>query len=76
MINNWRNCGNCIASCEEVIRRVLAHYDCEFWTPIQCKYCGGLLSEIREHNGRKYRHCYSCHAEFFVEVTACDTTGI
>ena len=26
--------------------------------------CGGTLSEIREHNGKKYRHCYSCHFEF------------
>lgn len=30
--------------------------------------CGGKLSEIRVHNGRRYRHCYSCHFEFFEEV--------
>jgi L-asparaginase II len=30
--------------------------------------CGGILSPIREHKGKKYRHCYSCHGEFF---TAC-----
>lgn len=29
-----------------------------------CPFCGGTLSEIREHNGKKYRHCYSCHFEF------------
>ena len=29
-----------------------------------CQYCGGILSEIREHNSRKYRHCYACHFEF------------
>ena len=27
---------------------------------------GGILSEIREHNGKKYRHCYACHYEFEV----------
>ena len=29
-----------------------------------CPKCGGALSEIREHNGKKYRHCYGCHFEF------------
>lgn len=28
-----------------------------------CPLCGGTLSEIRESNGKKYRHCYSCHME-------------
>jgi len=27
--------------------------------------CGGTLSTVREHNGRKYRHCYACHSEFY-----------
>ena len=27
----------------------------------RCHFCGGKLSEIRYHDGRKYRHCYSCH---------------
>lgn len=31
---------------------------------LRCKFCGGLLSEVREHNGKKYRHCFSCHFEF------------
>ena len=30
----------------------------------KCQRCGGTLSEIREHNGRRYRHCYACHFEF------------
>ena len=36
------------------------------WKPIPCPYCAGFLSEVREHKGRKYRHCYSCHFEFFL----------
>ena len=29
-----------------------------------CPKCGGLLSAVREHRGKRYRHCYSCHFEF------------
>ena len=28
---------------------------------LRCPFCGGKLSEVRDDNGRKYRHCYSCH---------------
>lgn len=46
-----------------------------FWEPIHCRLCGGPLSEIREHKIkvgdeeviRHYRHCYSCHMEFYKE---------
>lgn len=31
---------------------------------IPCPSCGGILSEVREYNGIKYRHCYACHFEF------------
>lgn len=37
-----------------------------FWRKIPCPACGGALSEIRTHNGKKYRHCYSCHFEFSI----------
>lgn len=60
MDDSWKTCDNCarwICHCE----------DKKLWKPIPCKYCGGALSEIRENNGRKYRHCYACHAEFFEE---------
>ena len=30
----------------------------------RCRFCGGRLSEIRTHNGLRYRHCFSCHFEF------------
>lgn len=40
---------------------------CMFWLPMLCPYCGGALSELRDHNGRKHRHCYSCHFEFYEE---------
>lgn len=34
------------------------------WQPIPCPYCGGWLSKIKEHKGKKYRHCYACNFEF------------
>lgn len=33
----------------------------------KCMHCGGTLSEIRMHNGRRLRHCYSCHFEFYLD---------
>jgi len=33
----------------------------------KCRYCGGTLSEIRVHNGRRLQHCYSCHFEFYLD---------
>lgn len=29
-----------------------------------CPFCLGALSEMRIQNGRRLRHCYSCHFEF------------
>ena len=63
MMSDWRSCNNC------------SNDDCPWdddgaacnrWKPMRCR-CGGTLSEIREHNGKRYRHCYSCHFEFFEE---------
>lgn len=34
---------------------------------VKCKYCGGTLSEVRMHNGRRLQHCYSCHFEFYLD---------
>lgn len=63
---DWRSCANCKK--QECYRTLLSHNietekPCDGWEPIQCPYCGGAMSEIREHNGRRYRHCYSCHME-------------
>lgn len=33
----------------------------------QCPCCGGPLSNIRTHNGARYRHCFACHKEFPVD---------
>ena len=33
----------------------------------RCHFCGGKLSEVRDDNGRKYRHCYSCHFDQYEE---------
>ena len=60
-MDDWRSCDNCARN----------HCHCEnlrLWTPIPCPVCGGVLSTIREHKGKKYRHCYSCHGEFFLEA--------
>lgn len=33
-----------------------------------CKFCGGTLSDVRtDKDNKKYRHCYSCHFEFYIE---------
>ena len=37
---------------------------CSLWIKLRCPSCGGILSEIRYQNGRRLRHCYSCHFEF------------
>lgn len=61
-MSNWKSCGNCSI--------VYDPYYCDMclewneWKPILCPLCGGILSEIREHNGKKYRHCYACHFEY------------
>lgn len=33
----------------------------------RCKFCGGKLSEEKEHNGKRYRHCYGCHFDWEVD---------
>lgn len=67
-MSEWRSCDNCgvfplTNYCTVKTNTIV----CDYWKQIPCKSCGGTLSEIREHNGRKYRHCYSCHSEVFVE---------
>lgn len=32
-----------------------------------CPRCKTNMSDILDHNGRKYRHCYSCHSDFYLE---------
>lgn len=34
---------------------------------VRCPKCGGMLSEVREYKGERYRHCYACHSEFFLD---------
>ena len=34
---------------------------------LRCPFCGGKLSAIREHDGKRYRHCYSCHFDQYEE---------
>jgi len=66
-MTNWRSCGNCddYKCYKHMVEIGLEKgMPCDDWEPIPCKRCGGALSEIREHNGKRYRHCYSCHFEF------------
>lgn len=60
-MNSWKSCENCSSECKGFAS------PCPWWNPIPCRYCGGALSETREHNGKKYRHCFACHFEFFEE---------
>lgn len=65
MTDNWRTCDNCgDYACPHYING-----PCRVWEPIHCPSCGGILSEIREHDGMKYRHCYACHFEFSEKET-------
>ena len=78
---SWKTCGNCVRNrinrmvgeylaCGETHKYWCNHLSQEmaFWEQIPCPLCGGILSEIREHNGKKYRHCYACHFEYEEET--------
>lgn len=74
-MSNWQSCGNCRRNtkcpywvfCEDKRSYMIA------WEPIPCPLCGGSLSEVKEHKTkvgdeeviRHYRHCFSCHMEFY-----------
>lgn len=64
-MTNYKSCGNCSSEiCSKVMLETgLATYLEMCWRPIHCPKCGGILSEVREHDGRKYRHCFACHME-------------
>ena len=66
MNNSWKSCNNCSnMDCSWDRDEFFFQFEiCKRWKPMPCKNCGGALSKIREHNGKKYRHCYSCHFEF------------
>ena len=69
-MTDWRRCDNCFhfgKICSGGFVEICITRKVSGWNPIPCKNCGGALSEIREHNGRRYRHCYACHFEFFEE---------
>ena len=64
-MSDYKSCDNCYVFplttyCKVKINRII----CDYWKPIPCPSCGGVLSDVREHNGKKYRHCYACHFEF------------
>lgn len=67
-MDDWKSCENCNdRACYVIMARMNETEEiCDSWEPMRCR-CGGALSTTRVHNGRKYRHCYSCHFEFFEE---------
>lgn len=69
MADDWKSCENCgDTRCRNFMEEHGLLYGpiCGEWQPIRCR-CGGALSTTRVHNGRRYRHCYSCHFEFYEE---------
>ena len=62
-MSDYRSCENCDLDCKEHANYCTLHARF-LWIPIPCPYCGEAMSEIREHNGKQYRHCYGCHFEF------------
>ena len=77
-MSNWKSCGNCAEEESFCAKNPFFVMECveygrDSWIPIDCPLCGGALSEIREHRMkvgneeviRHYRHCFSCHMEFY-----------
>lgn len=64
--------GECIFIANPELKRIaealVGGVPCD-WKPIECPNCGGALSELRFHRGKSYRHCYSCHFEYYKEET-------
>lgn len=68
-MNNWKSCKNCIkeSTCLTVEKFKTVDKCCICWHPLRCR-CGGALSEIRyDTKNKPYRHCYSCHFDFYIE---------
>lgn len=69
-MDDWKNCENCAdQSCYAWMLHdhIVMEEICDDWKPLRCR-CGGALSTTRYHNGKPYRHCYSCHMEFYEDV--------
>ena len=71
-MSDWKSCENCgDRSCYEDMKKA-GEFDltvpCDDWSKLPCPKCGGALSVTRGHNGKLYRHCFSCHFES--EVTS------
>ena len=68
---SYKSCENCIRR-PDVCRGYFAddciEYDFRMLGKIPCPKCGGILSETREHAGKKFRYCYACHFEFEEET--------
>lgn len=61
-----KSCDNCgVKGCS----KSMSDEPCFAWERIECPNCGGALSELRFHRGKSYRHCYSCHFEYYKEET-------
>ena len=70
-MNALKTCDNCgDVKCRDCQIRngndITKETDCDYWQPMPCPFCGGTLSETREHNRQRWRHCFSCHFEWSV----------
>lgn len=69
-MSDWRSCDNCgdriCYGYMQINPKLDLTRSCYDWQKIPCTFCGGALSEKRYHNGKVYRHCYACHAEFYI----------
>jgi len=73
-MDDWKSCDNCRSIVDPSWCACRNCHDDEgnkdksMWEKIPCRRCSGALSEIRiDKDGRPYRHCYSCHGEFYVD---------
>ena len=67
-MSDWKSCGNCQREDECRYWSIcIPQEDFPLWRPLPCPKCGGTLSEIRVQGGKRLRHCYSCHFEFYLE---------
>lgn len=69
-MSDYKSCWNClnyaVSCCGVMVEDVCENDKRQVWHPIPCPKCGGILSEVRKHNDREYRHCFACHFEFTV----------
>ena len=70
-MSSYKYCNNCLTKIDGDCMPDFCGALLYLWQPIPCPHCGGILSEIRVHKGKKLRHCYSCNFDFYEESEQC-----